>query len=130
MRNNGKTFAKDLIVINVVEPLLQGQKPDFKKELSRNTPVSISVLAPNVDYIVTAHIAITPPTPVVTEKNLADLKEEIATGKLRIIVHGIIKYKDVFGCQHWTTYCFEMSPRWEFMSCNTNNDADENTCPQ
>lgn len=130
VRNTGKTFAKVFSVVNQVEPVLRGKHPDFSGEIGPE-PKSISVLAPNSDYVITAHVPITTPSgivPTVTDDRLRDLKKELGDGELRIVVHGRITYLDVFGCSHWTTYCFELQPSWEYAGCSTHSDSDDNQC--
>jgi len=31
--------------------------------------------------------------------------EEVLNGKSLVVVHGKIEYGDIFGTNHWTTYC-------------------------
>jgi hypothetical protein len=44
-----------------------------------------------------------------------------------IIVHGIITYWDIFGTQHWTTYCrYVTGPNFISDQCTRYNDTDAN----
>lgn len=55
------------------------------------------------------------------------LWEEIRTGQSFIIVHGIITYRDIFGTEHWTTYCrYVTNPSLISDECTRHNDTDNN----
>jgi hypothetical protein len=55
------------------------------------------------------------------------LWEEIRTGQSFIIVHGKITYQDVFGTEHWTTYCrYVTNPSFISDECTRFNDTDDN----
>jgi hypothetical protein len=52
--------------------------------------------------------------------------EEIRTGQSFIIVHGKITYRDIFGSEHWTTYCrYVTNPSLINDECTRYNDADD-----
>ena len=129
VRNTGKTFAKNFGTVLTVEPLKRSEAPDFAGELIE--PKSVTVLAPNGDYLSTSHTPITTPAgiiPTLTVERLQDLKNQLRAGDLKIFAHGRISYRDIFGCRHWTTFCFNLTPDWEYVSCSTHNDTDETSC--
>lgn len=129
VRNTGKTFAKNFGTVFTVEPLKRNEAPDFSRELIE--PKSITVLAPNGDYLSTSHTPITTPAGIIqtlTVERLQDLKNQLTAGDLQILAHGRISYRDIFGCRHWTTFCFNLTPDWEYVSCSTHNDTDETSC--
>lgn len=53
----------------------------------------------------------------------------INSGKMVIFVHGTISYEDVFGCWHWTIFCYRFNPIRGYDVYETHNDADDNRCP-
>jgi len=53
--------------------------------------------------------------------------EEILSGKSVVVVHGRIEYKDIFGTEHWMTYCrYVLHPELISEECTRYNDADDN----
>ncbi len=53
--------------------------------------------------------------------------EEILSGKSLVVVHGRIEYKDIFGTDHWTTYCrYVLHPELISEECTRYNDTDDN----
>jgi hypothetical protein len=55
------------------------------------------------------------------------LKDELFNAKSFIVVHGKITYNDVFGKEHWTTYCrYVFHPDLISEECTRYNDTDNN----
>ena len=54
----------------------------------------------------------------------------IENGEYVVTVFGRIKYEDIFGCAHWTTFCFRYAKEnsWYAYS-DYYNEADDNRCP-
>ena len=38
--------------------------------------------------------------------------------------YGRITYEDVFGCPHWTTFCWSLMPTTEWRAFKDHNDTD------
>ena len=57
----------------------------------------------------------------------APLKDEIFNAQSLIVVHGRIIYNDIFGTEHWTTYCrYVLHPELISEECTRHNDTDDN----
>lgn len=57
----------------------------------------------------------------------APVKDELFSGQSFLIVHGRIAYSDVFGTEHWTTYCrYVLHPELISEQCTRYNDTDDN----
>jgi hypothetical protein len=123
IRNTGKTFAKETGVVDAAEPLLQDQSPDFAGELSRK-PTSVTVLAPNGDFVSTIHVRLPDDKQTLSKPGLDAMIGELKSERMRLVIHGRITYKDIFDSPHWTTFCFNLGPSLHYESCEMHNDAD------
>jgi len=55
------------------------------------------------------------------------LKDELFSAQSFLIVHGRIAYNDIFGTEHWTTYCrYVLHPELISEECTRYNDTDDN----
>jgi hypothetical protein len=127
VRNTGKTFAKEFSSIAVVEALPEGKYPDFSKESRFRTNSSVSLLAPDGEWLIPLYPIGGSSTEKFTDSMLADLK----ASRTKIFVYGSMRYKDIFDCNHWTTFCFRLSRTLLlYEACGSHNDADNNTCQQ
>ena len=128
--NSGKTFAKNFTMRVVVEPIKKvGNEPNFSLEdpAEAQNESSVSVLAPNGEYVANAELRKERPPHEVTQEDL----DRIRSGEVKIFVHGKMTYDDIFGCPHWTTFCVRLKSDLKYTSYGThNNDADDNHCPQ
>ena len=58
---------------------------------------------------------------------IAPLKDELFSGGSFIVVHGKIVYDDIFGREHWTTYCrYVLHPELISDECTRYNSTDDN----
>lgn len=105
-KNTGKTFAKRLSIFNYTRGISNGNPaPNFEEivESDKGDPeASFAILAPGV----TAGGSVRPK--LVTAKESA---EDFKSGKKIIYFFGKISYCDIFGLDHWTTFCYVPSPR-------------------
>jgi hypothetical protein len=126
-QNSGKTFAKNLTMRAVIEIAQKGEEPDFSLEDSdaERKASSVSLLAPNADYIMDIELRKQTPPHEITQSDL----DGIRSGDLTIFVHGRMTYDDVFGCGHWTSFCTRLKPDLKYVSYGKHNDADQNRCP-
>jgi hypothetical protein len=126
-QNSGKTFAKNVTMRAVVEIAQKGEEPDFSLEDSDSArkASSISLLAPNADYVMDIELRKQTAPHEITQSDL----DGIRSGNLTIFVHGRITYDDVFGCGHWTSFCTRLKPDLKYASYGKHNDADQNRCP-
>jgi len=117
-KNYGKTPAKIVAVNPVIEVIAQETSPNFAKEnyAIKTTP---AILAPQQTMAI-----------YLKDKSiLSDYNfKNITTGKDLIYIHGIIKYVDIIGNHHWTTYCMVLDYRdmktWS--PYKDHNDTDDN----
>jgi hypothetical protein len=127
-QNSGKTFAKNLTMRAVVEAITEkGGEPDFSLEDSAaaRKESSVSLLAPNADYMMDIELRKRTPPHEITQSDL----DGIRRGDLTLFVHGKMTYDDVFGCAHWATFCTRLKPDLKYASYGKHNDADQNRCP-
>jgi hypothetical protein len=127
-QNSGKTFAKNVTMRAVVEAITEkGGEPDFSLEDSAGArkDSSVSLLAPNADYVMDIELRKRTPPHEITQSDL----DGIRRGDLTLFVHGKMTYDDVFGCAHWTTFCTRLKPDLKYASYGKHNDADQNRCP-
>jgi hypothetical protein len=127
-QNSGKTFAKNLTMRAVAELISgKGNEPDFSLEDSAaaRRDSSVSLLAPNADYVMDIELHKQTPPHEITQSDL----DGIRSGNLTIFVHGRMTYDDVFGCPHWTSFCTRLKPDLKYANYGTHNDADQNRCP-
>jgi hypothetical protein len=123
-RNSGKTFAKELRGTTSATPVPKGKSLDFvvKENKTTNTnPVTVAVLAPNADF---ENVIGDPAAAKINQTALDNLTH----GDITEFVHGRLSYRDVFGCPHWTTYCFSLGTNLRWVGCNEHNSADDETC--
>jgi hypothetical protein len=127
-QNSGKTFAKDVAMRAVAELITEkGGEPDFSLEDSAaaRKDSSVSLLAPNADYLMDIELRKQTPPHEITQSDL----DGIRRGDLTIFIHGKMTYDDIFGCTHWTTFCTRLKPDLKYASYGRHNDADQNLCP-
>jgi hypothetical protein len=126
-QNSGKSFAKNLTMRAVVEMTEKGREPDFSLEDSAaaQKDSSISLLAPNADYVMDIELRKQTPPHEITQSDL----DGIRSANLTIFVHGTMTYDDIFGCAHWTSFCTRLKPDLKYASYQKHNDADQNRCP-
>jgi hypothetical protein len=126
-QNSGKTFAKNLKARAVVEITEKESEPDFSLEDSAaaRKDSSVSLLAPNADYVMDIEFRKQRPPHEITQSDL----DGIRRGDLTIFVHGKMTYDDIFGCAHWTSFCTQLKPDLKYASYAKHNDADQNRCP-
>ena len=118
VENTGKTPALD--VISVSRTSLSGLEP-VQPDLSTVTPIiSRGVLAPEVKnfYFDTEGAHFKPP--------LLDVAA-YQDARKKIYIQGLIRYRDSFNEQHWTTFCIQHkygTPLDDFGYCEHGNDVD------
>jgi hypothetical protein len=130
IRNTGKTPAKKVRIIPVVDPRADGSPPDFEKTVEDTAKshetgpygiVSDAVVPPSA----TSGSTITASKGALTPAALEALK-----GQQRVFVYGKITYEDVFGVPHWVKFCNVLMQTeaggWEYMAYSAYNDADDN----
>lgn len=130
IRNTGKTFAKHykgFIRPEAFRPG-QGRHPDFSVEENAPTAkppeVSIGLLPPNGEYSGTLNVKEN------HEKVTPDEIKAVKSGEVILLIHGRIDYDDIFGCHHWTTFCYRLnSAITAYSAYESHNDADDNPCP-
>jgi hypothetical protein len=130
IRNTGKTPAKKVRIVPVVDPRPDGSPPDFEKKVEETAKsyesgpygiVSNAVVPPSA----TSGSTITASKGPLTAAGLETLK-----GQQRVFVYGKITYEDIFGVSHWVTFCNVLMQTeaggWEYMAYSAYNDADNN----
>ena len=124
VRNTGRTFAKDVRVFARSDGFSKNSpKPDFDaiddRGLAQETRGTL--LSPEMDlpvYIGNKETG---------EKLTQDVIDLMKSGDLPFYVHGKLRYTDVFGCDHWTTFCTKLiTGTLTFGSCEDHNDTDNN----
>ena len=126
-RNTGKTFAEEFRGTLNAEPLKTGKLPNFaeKERVSSQKRVATLGVIPPDGILVQGT---DPKTPLSKPE-----MEMFTSGQFSEFVYGMLTYKDVFGCSHWTKYCYQFTktensnnPQW--ILCSQYNEADTGTC--
>jgi len=113
--NSGKTPAKNIESWITDKELPVGKKLVFKKPISIIGIQSKTVLLPNAKI----RFAINTDRRITKE----DI-ERIKSGKSFLYVYGKITYQDVFGKEHYTTFCEVLEPDLiDMADCGQYNDA-------
>jgi len=133
--NSGKTPAKNVTGVIVVNLLHKGQEPTFAYETGHpRYAIDGGTAAPNFPAnflwaVLPEHL---PPSeelkPVLVARTI---QQGIASGDLYIVVHAKVTYSDIFGIEHWMTFCSyaQNSPLTtgpDASKCAQYNDADKN----
>jgi hypothetical protein len=124
-KNSGRTFAKEVIVESHRRGLPRGVEPDLSLK-SDTKDGSRGLMAPDTEYP-----SETVGVGLVGENDLQLVKK----GDIRVFVFGTITYSDVFGCEHWTKFCWVLNPshpdraHWAYSAYKIGNDADSKECP-
>jgi hypothetical protein len=126
--NTGKTPAKNVhgsVRVGIVkrdEPLDFTYAPGHAHyELSAGTIFPAGFI--NESFEAEQHGPDKPEAILLTKPMLDD----IFNGKSIIVVHGKIVYNDIFGTEHWTTYCrYVLHPEIISPECMRYNDTDDN----
>jgi hypothetical protein len=122
-RNTGKTFAKGLKGVALVKyKELSAPDPDFASEEERENIGSPGLLAPNANFTYNLELF---KTDKVTKEHMDFLNSPSTV----ILVFGKITYRDIFDCEHWTTFCYHCTPSGDCYTYGPHNDADDNRCP-
>ena len=126
--NTGKTPAKNVHGNIVVGVFKKGEALDFTYSPGHaNYAVRAGTIFPN-GKIVESFEAIQHgqehAEPIVFT---TALKDELWNAKSFVVVHGRISYNDIFGKEHWTTYCrYVLHPELISEECTRYNDTDDN----
>jgi hypothetical protein len=125
VKNTGKTFARKVAMNANFQFVPAGRAPEFASDDSE-TLISNLLLSPDGTYELTLFTK-----EPWSEKEMVRIKpapgDEIASHFL--VIHGYITYYDIFGCDHWTVFCFKLVPEgWTWQICGQHNDADNGRC--
>jgi hypothetical protein len=125
-KNSGKTFGKKFFIVaryRIKE--LADPDPDFAAEekeerAKRQFGNAGNVISPNEDLSMILNVND-------GERMTQDVINYVKSPTIMLLVFGKITYLDIFGCDHWTTFCF----RWHaedgsYEGYGSFNDADEN----
>ena len=123
--NSGRTFAKNFSGYAVVDPRKgTGDFPDFS--YAHDKKFSGGLISPSGDH----NVKLTPtrgkstgqPSPLNDE-----LSRRITNGQLRIFVHGFVTYDDIFGVNHWLSFCYFWHQATKgYGACDMHNDTGDN----
>jgi hypothetical protein len=107
--NSGKTPAFAARGAVVVSLLPMGVAPEFVYTPGHpRAKIAIEAMYPGTNSEPVPALLLQPgkdrPSPVIISETQRDA---IITGALRLVVHGRIDYRDVFGIPRWLTFCYE-----------------------
>jgi hypothetical protein len=123
--NTGRTFAKKFQMTTYTLNLPSGLEPTFESDDTDWTTGSIDVLAPNAAKRTNKNVIGTRENP---DKVTAD-KLKYWKSTTTLFVAGKLIYEDIFGCQHWTTFCAYLETDLTWVYYRNHNDADNNCGP-
>lgn len=125
IKNTGKTFAKNVLVDAFTDHARKDSPdPDFEARANRKQKERSgehgTVMAPNADFTKSLQ----------GEKPLAIGQTELYEwGLINLFFWGRITYDDIFGCQHWTTFCVRYIEGGKWEGYGPYNDVDSSlTC--
>jgi hypothetical protein len=122
LRNSGKTFANKVTIRTKTQPLEVWQIPDFDVEGDTSGVESNALVPPGgVGF---------------GHGKTSDVKEpdldKIEQGSIVCYTYGKVTYEDIFGCPHWTTFCYilegDRTTGWRYTAYRSYNQADDNRC--
>jgi hypothetical protein len=121
-KNTGKTPARNIVSVAVVDPVTTG-KPDFSYTEKH---LQLGTMQPSGE----AFIKVTATQSRSTGKDAPltePLLEALKSGSIRLYVHGEITYEDIFRRPHLMTFCyFLLEPELNsYAACPEHNDTDE-----
>jgi hypothetical protein len=123
-KNAGKTPAKHAIFHTVVlaRETSRGD-PDFDadEKSDRDQVIHRALIAPGGVWEMTQTIE----ADKFDKSAIKDFQDDVA----RLFVFGRIIYSDIFGCEHWTTFCHRTSFGGYYNTYKTYNDTDDDKCP-
>jgi hypothetical protein len=130
LTNTGRTPAKDVEGDIVATVLKKGEEPLFDYSVAHSYErLHAGAIFPNNPIhttITVARYGPQIPEPIVPTP---EFRHEIATGQSFIIFYGKITYADIFGVQHWTTFCTGSGSAIQLndvKKCVSYNDVDNN----
>jgi hypothetical protein len=125
IQNTGRTFAKNLKFMIVHETLPKGKLPDFSVEDAEGAlekVESVILLAPDAKTGFPTKNDVHEP---ITQPQV----DSFRSGEQTLFVHGKMTYDDIFGCPHWTTFCYRLLPHnFRYRTYEKHNDSDDNQC--
>lgn len=122
-KNTGKTFARKLRSYIYFQSISAGAEPNFSPDGELVLDQSMTLVAPAGDYKSQTDVLDEQEIKTVTQAQLDDWK----SGKKVFFVAGKLFYKDIFGCSHWTTFCFYLRRNLQgYSNYKKHNDADDN----
>jgi hypothetical protein len=125
-KNTGKTFAKKLRSYVYFQSIPAGVQPSFSSDDDPVVNQSMTLVAPGGDYKSQTDVLDEQEITIVTQAQLDDWK----SGKKAFFASGKLFYEDIFGCSHWTTFCFYLRRNLQgYSNYKKHNDADDNRCP-
>jgi len=117
--NTGRTPAINVRVADSREPVTKDKSGRFllPKPIYRTA-----------DYVPSGNI---PPSGEIYSDFVSDIitqedMNRITSQGVRIYIHGRIEYWDVYGVEHWLTFCNYLLPLGGYAVCEENNDIDKN----
>src|SRR5262249_23070812 len=123
VKNYGKTPATAIVGVTVAEPVFRNSAPTF--DYTKDPWFRVGLIQPNIEH----NTRLNPVRSRSTGQPRAitpDIAGALQTGDVLLYVHGRITYKDVFGYEHWVTFCESLRPPelkdWDL--CDTNNEID------
>jgi hypothetical protein len=124
-RNTGRTPALHIETRVRADALAPGQLPRFIYDDIQ--PTGTGVMGPNVEFLGLLN-------PIKTPSGLpgylveSDYDAMFVLRTKVVYTHGLIKYSDIFGREHWTRFCFRLDivPAISWNACEENNEMDNN----
>jgi hypothetical protein len=117
IKNTGKTPANNVTGICRFEIVPQNGFPDFTKLRSLSGETK-NIIPPLHDVTLTFDTGF-----CITN----DVINQVTNGMMQTYIYGVIRYHDIFGYRHWTTFCYYFSPDMtKYYPYKEHNDIDNN----
>lgn len=120
--NSGKTPAKNVRVNCSLTPAKDESTLDFNKLAPVRNP---AIIAPNDP---TTYCEL---NPLKINKINQDVLNIFSSKEATLFFYGFVTYNDIFGKEHWVTFCHAMAPDGKSWNvCGVNNDTGDGKKPQ
>jgi len=126
VKNTGKTFATKVSGNSVWQVIqLSDADPDFEGRVKEEESTHLStpiLIPPNGTFAQTIDVT--------KGRKLRKEDVEVLQSPTEVkFAFGRVRYLDIFGCKHWTTYCYRVYADGTFEKYGRYNDADNNCGP-
>jgi hypothetical protein len=128
LTNNGRSPAERVVIEGAGEVVPTGKRPNLRKRLE--LVVREHATIPNAGELRATSSLVTRYSSPHPAGPLTDaMINNFASGRTRLFAFGRMSFHDVFGGEHWLTFCFYYLPGYGWTRYELGNDAGEGRPP-